>query len=210
MTRTAGAVAIALLSTASPSGAHGLDEYVQALRVGVSRDAVTLHLGLTPGVAVAGGVIALIDADEDGTISPLEAERYGRSVLADLHVRLDGAALAFQMTRVDVPPAGEMREGLGTIHIEATSRVSPRSGGHAIVVRNGHHPDQSSYLANALLPEDNAVRVLRQDRDATQQTFTLRFEIAGDRTSAMGWMLGGAALLLVHAGWRRRRTASVS
>ena len=205
MTRAATAIAIGLLMTASPARAHGLDEYVQALRVGVATDRVTLDLGLTPGVAIAASLIARLDGDGDGAISPSEAERYGRIVIEDLNVSLDGAPLAFQLGRVDVPPAGEMRDGLGTIRLEATSRVSPRSGGHAIVVRNGHHPDQSSYLANALLPQNDSIRVLRQERDATQQTFTLNVEIAGDRWMAMGWTLGGAALLLMHATWRKTR-----
>ena len=210
MTRAAAAIPLVLLLASSTAGAHGLDEYVQALRVGVSKSGVSLHLGLTPGVAVAAGIVARIDANGDGTISPLEAERYGRIVLADLDATLDGAPLALQMTRVDVPTPGEMRDGLGTIRIEATSPGSPRSGTHIVVVRNRHHPEQSSYLANALLPEGNAVQVLRQDRDTTQQTFTLSFEIAGDRTTAMGWLIGGAALLVLHVGWRRRGTASVS
>ena len=209
MTRAAGSIAIVLLLASSPARAHGLDEYVQALRVGVSRDGVLLTLGLTPGVAVAAGLIARVDSDGDGAISPDEAGRYGQVVLADLDVRLDGAPLSFQLVRVDVPPAGEMRDGLGTIRMEATGPASARPGQHVIVVRNTHRPVASSYLANALLPEDEAIRVLRQERDATQQTFTLNFEIVGDRTNAVGWTLGGAALLLMHAEWRRRRTASV-
>ena len=204
MTR-ATTIAIVLASIASPAAAHGLDEYVQALRVGVARDRVALDLGLTPGVVVAANIIARLDADADGRISPFEAERYGHMVIDDLAVSLDGTPLALQLARVDVPPPGEMRDGLGTIRIRAVGPASLRSGRHAIIVRNIHRPEPSSYLANALLPEEDAIRVVRQERDATQQTLTLSVEIAGDQTTVVGWTLAGAALLLLHAGWRTTR-----
>jgi nickel/cobalt transporter (NicO) family protein len=204
MTRAA-TIAIVLASIASPAAAHGLDEYVQALRVGVARDRVTLDLGLTPGVAVAAKVIARLDVDADGTISPFEAERYGHMVIDDLAVTLDGTPLALRLAHIDVPPPGEMRDGLGTIRITAVGPASLPTGRHAIIVRNIHRLEPRSYLANALLPEEDAIRVVRQERDATQQTFTLNVEIAGDRTTALGWTLAGAALLLLHAGWRTAR-----
>ena len=210
MTRLARAIAIGLLLNGSTAHAHALDEYVQALRVGVSADRITLHLGLTPGVAVADGIIGRLDADGDGVISPLEAKRYGELVLGDLDVRLDGAPRAIELITVDVPPPADMREGAGTIRIDALIRASSRLGRHALVVRNRHLPEQSAYLANALLPESASIGLVRQERDARQQTFALSFEIGAGRSRAIGWSLGGAALLLVHAGWRRRRPAPVS
>ena len=205
MMRTAGAIAIVLLSAASPARAHGLDEFAQALRVGVAPDHITLDFGLTPGVAVAASLIANIDADGDGTISPSEAEHYGRSVVADLDATVDEVALGFRLVRVDLPPAGDMRDGLGTIRIEAIGPASLRAGSHVVVVRNTHRPEASSYLSNALLPKNDSTRIVRQERDATQQTLTISVEIAGDRQTAAGWTLGGAALLLMHAGWRKTR-----
>jgi hypothetical protein len=205
MIARARAIAIALLLTASTAHAHALDEYVQALRVGVAADRITLHLALTPGVAVAGGIIARLDVDGDGLISPLEARRYGELMLADLDVSLDGTPRALALITVDVPPPADMREGAGTIRIDAIVHASSHPGRHAISVRNRHLPERSAYLANALLPGDDSVAIVRQERDPRQQMFTLSFEIASGRSSAVGWSLGGAALLLAHAGWRRRR-----
>lgn len=207
MTRLASAAAVALLATVSSARAHALDEYVQALRVAVSAERITLQLGLTPGVAVAAGIIARIDLDGDGVVSPREAGRYGALVLADLDVSLDGDRCAVELIRVEVPPPDEMREGAGTIRLDAAVRVAPGSGRHAIVVRNRHLAEQSAYLANALLPESDSIGIVRQARDARQQTFMLTFAIDANRSNGIGWSIGGAALLLVHAGWRRRRLA---
>ena len=60
----------AWLGTAGPACAHRLDEYLQATTVAVTRGHVVLRVRLTPGVAVAPAVLAQIDANGDGALSP--------------------------------------------------------------------------------------------------------------------------------------------
>lgn len=81
-----------LNSTKKPAryGRTCLDEYLQASRVSLERTDVSLQIDLTPGASVADSIIALIDRDGDNTISPSEAEQYGRVVLADIVLELDG------------------------------------------------------------------------------------------------------------------------
>ena len=116
------AIVIVALASASPS-AHRLDEYLQAARVNLARNAVELEIDLTPGASVAEAVIALVDADGDNAITPVEAESYGRSVLNDILVELDGSRVALTLARVEVPSLDAMRHGMGTIQLRATAVV---------------------------------------------------------------------------------------
>ena len=98
-----------------------------------------------------------------------------------------------------------MRDGIGTIRIEAFGRIPAKVGGREIVLHNQHRPAQSVYLANALLPESDAVTIRRQERNANQQLFRLDYEVAQQGTGGAVWLLAAAALLLLHARWRARR-----
>jgi hypothetical protein len=200
----------AIISAAAVVDAHRLDELLQAARVAISPTSVVVHLDLTPGVALAPEVIARVDGDGDGRVSPLEAEAYARAVMRDLDARLDGIQLPLSLKRVEVPTTEEMLGGVGTVRLELageTGRTAP--GHHVFELRNLHQPEASAYLANALLPDSADVTILRQERDPTQQQFCLHFEMhARDDASAALWLLGGSAVLLTHArwrvGWRRR------
>ena len=194
-----------MLLTTSALGAHGLDEYVQAMRVAVAIDSVVVHIGLSPGVAVAPAIIEHVDRDRDGLISPPELEAYGREILSDLTLTSDGTVVALDLTRVEAPPPGEMRDGIGPIRLEAVARVPAKAGTREILLHNRHRPAQSVYLANALLPETDAITIRRQERNATQQLFRLEYEVAQQRTGGAAWLVAAAALLLVHARWRARR-----
>jgi hypothetical protein len=194
----------AVLASAPAARAHALDEYVQALRVGVSAQGHTLSLSLTPGVRIAGEVLRRIDLNDDGVLSPDEAERYARDVIADLSVSVDGAEVPVSLLRVELPPIGEMRDGQGVIRVELSAPGPITRGRHQVVVRNDHFPGPSVYLANALQPDDPGRRIISQRRDTRQQTFWLEYEAAA--TSAPRWtatLLASASLLMLA--WSRRR-----
>src|SRR5437660_2731362 len=69
--------------------AHRVDEYLQATLVVIEPDRIRLQLNLTPGVAVAENVLALIDRDHDSLISTNEAAGYSQLLKSDIIVRLD-------------------------------------------------------------------------------------------------------------------------
>ena len=78
------------LGLAAPLRAHRLDEYLQAARISVAADRVTLELDLTPGVAIAPAVLAMIDTDRNGELSPAESDAYARSVIDGVALKVDG------------------------------------------------------------------------------------------------------------------------
>jgi hypothetical protein len=199
--RLAPVVLIAAASTGL--GAHAVDEYVQAARVAVSPSAIVVHLDLTPGVAIAEGIVDRLDEDGNGRVSPTEAEAYGRAVQGDLRLRLDGADLPLTLDRVEVPTIGEMRDGIGTLRLEFSAAGSGSAGRHRLELTNAHLPDRSVYLANALMPETSGVTIVRQDRDVRQQDYRLEYELRGGRGGPPVWWLIAAGVgLAAHARWR--------
>jgi hypothetical protein len=208
MTRIVAITIALVLATSIGANAHRLDEYLQAARVAVASAGIVVHLDLTPGVSVAADVIALLDGNADGSVSPLEAEAYGRVVLADVSARLDGESLGLTLVRVEVPTADEMRDGVGTIRIEAAGAAhAGRPGPHQFELRNSHRPGSGVYLANALAPQDADIRIVRQQRDLRQQTFVLKYEVRPSTGAAAGWLVAGAAVLMALGRWRMRETS---
>ena len=195
-----------LVLCAAPS-AHRLDEYLQAARLSWDRVGITLELDLTPGAAVAAAVLAAIDRDGDSRIVPLEAESYGRSVLADVVMEFDGQAIPMSLLHVEIPSVDEMRHGLGTMQIRAAGRVEGHVGRSAqLHFRNDHQPSVSVYLVNALAPSDTAVSVVAQKRDAKQQDVRIDYNVTPQWPQQLYWPVLGAGALLIaflrsrHAG----------
>ena len=183
---TTGAVVV-LLSVDGQS--HTLDEYLQAARLSLVRDHVGLELDLTPGVAVASGIIAIIDRDADAAISSEEARAYGQTVISEVSLSLDGHAIDVRLDRVEVPPAADLRAGLGTISIRASGSVDRLgSGRHSLQFKNDHRPGGAAYLINALAPDDPAVRVISQARDPIQREGRIEYEIRSSSSAHWLWL----------------------
>lgn len=196
-------ICAATLAYAGAADAHTLDEYVQALRVEVGSARLLVYLDLTPGTNIATNVLQRIDVNGDGALSPTEAEAYARSVIADLAITLDGHDVALSLVRVETPAAEELRDGQGAIRIQTSTRTSTPNGRHRLVVRNGHLPGLSVYLANALLPGAADIRILQQTRDLRQQTFSLDYEIRGVNRTALAWLLAASIMLTMLVCGRR-------
>jgi hypothetical protein len=193
----AASAGILLALSASPS-AHRLDEYLQAARVSLAYTRVTLEIDLTPGASVADGIIALIDRDGDTRISPLEAERYGRSVLADVVLELDDRPISLTLDHVEAPSLEEMRHGLGVIQLRASGDAERRmSLRRELHFQNNHQAGSSVYLVNALLPSDDGIRVVGQIRDPKQRDVRIEYSISPRWPKHLYWPVIG----LVVGGW---------
>ena len=199
-------VALLAATAASPS-AHRLDEYLQASRVSLERTGVLLEIDLTPGASVADSIIALVDRDGDNTITPSEAERYGRAVIADVVLELDGRPVALTLVRVEAPSLEEMRHGLGAIQVRARGDIEPRmSFRRDLHFQNNHQAASSVYLVNALMPSDRGISVVSQARDTRQRDARIEYSVTPQWPKYVYWpALGVAALFFVY----RRRSRSL-
>ena len=209
MKRASAILAVWLIWPAA-AGAHRLDEYLQASRLGIDRDGVKMEIDLTPGVSVADQVFGWIDTDRNGRISAEEADAYARSVLEAITLEVDGRRQSIALVDCQTPSVLDMRQGIGTIRLRATA-AAPRTstGSHRLVYRNLHRPDVSVYLVNALLPDSRTLAITAQHRDVQQHELRVEYQVAA---SAEPWLplrrLGAgaaAASVLTALVWGRRR-----
>ena len=195
-----------LLPCSAPTEAHRLDEYLQATRLAISRDRVVVELDLTPGVLVAAQVFATIDRDGDARVSPVEIEGYARRVLRDLSLRVDGRPYALTLTQAESPSWAEIREGEGTIHLEAFADAALARGLHRIRYANTHESASGVFLVNALKPSARGIAIRSQRRDVQQHGIDLDVDVGTPLDTATWFVIPVAALAALLI--RRRRTTT--
>ena len=178
MTAWRGLLAVVLLiGFGAPAQAHRLDEYLQETIVSVSPHQVELKLYLTAGVNVAPAVLAQIDADHDGVVSPAEQQAYADQVRRDLSLSLDGKPLALRLGALTFPPAEGVRQGLADIRMTMATDALSGEGSHQLALANRHDRRIAVYLVNALAPNDPQVRILSQTRNVDQSAYRLNFSV---------------------------------
>ena len=158
-----------------PSAAHRLDEYLQAMLVVIEPSGIRLQINLTPGVEVAGQVLARIDRDHDGAISTDDAAAYAELLKRDLNVRLDGHIVGLKRIAYEFPEPGDLRTGLHIIQVEFAATSDFDAGPHKLIVENRHVPAISVYLFNAAKPKSGSVQVTRQNRNNDQSIGEIEF-----------------------------------
>jgi len=170
---------IGLLSAfGATASAHRIDEYLQAARLAIAPDRITLEMDLTPGVDVAPLIFALINTNHDGMISEAEARAYASQLLKEIVLDLDGHPQRLSLVRAQFPSFREMSEGVGTIRIEASAVCASGPGQHVLFYQNNHRNDISVYLVNALLPASRNIEITGQRRDPLQRGIQLRFTVS--------------------------------
>ena len=206
---TALLVAIVVGALTAAVSAHRLDELLQAARIAIEPDRLCLELSLTPGIAVAAGVVREIDRDRNGVLSSEEQQAYARQVVSAMALRIDDDPLSLDLTMSAFPRVSAIHGGDAPITIHSEAVVpSLAPGRHRIFFRNQNAPATSVYLANALVPESDDIAVTGQERDGDQRELTINFVVR--RTPAKSgrgwlWMSLVGALALVLPLMRRRR-----
>ena len=167
--------------------AHRLDEYLQATLLTVEQDEVRASMRLIPGVSVAPSVIANIDINHDGILTEAEQQSYAQRVLNDLILTCDGQTITPTLISATFPKAGEMRDGLGEIHILFTASL-PHGGLHrSLVLKNHHQNPNSVYLVNATVPVDGNIHILAQKRNEEQSFYELDYDQTGAPAANSVW-----------------------
>jgi hypothetical protein len=197
-------VAIAVLACAQPVAAHQLDEYLQATRIAIEPDRVVLEVNLTPGVAVAEQIFAALDRDRDTRLSAGEIADYGRQVLQDLSLDLDGRSLPLALARAESPARPELGDGMGTVRLSLTAGTRVARGRHRLRFMNRHRADISVYLVNALVPSTATISIRGQERDTRQHGISIEFD-RGMAYPSSRWVLFPLVGLAALGLSRRRR-----
>jgi hypothetical protein len=179
----------------SAAAAHRIDEYLQATLVIIEPGSIRLEINLTPGVDVAGKVVARIDRNGDGVISSEEATAYGAALKGDLSVSLDGHPVDLKLASTGCPTAEDLRSGSGIIQIVFTAQpVALSAQPHRLEIRNRHLPEMSVYLLNAgqpqffntAPPEAGTIEITAQKRSVNQESGTIEFVFRPGPAAASG------------------------
>jgi hypothetical protein len=197
--------AVMLFLTGIPSHAHRLDEYLEGTIISVEKNRVDAEITLTPGVAVFPLLLAAIDTDSDGVMSPVEQHAYAERVVRDLSLRIDDRALTPRLLSAQFPAIEEMRDGRGQIRIEIEADLPAGGPNRKLTLENHHQSAIAAYQVNCLVPRDHDIRILAQKRNYSQSFYELDFVQAGARSSllSLAWApsagkpLGAIALLLL-------------
>lgn len=165
----------ALAGLGWPASAHRLNEYLQATTIELAPDHLTLHLRLTPGTDVAPQVLASLDANHDGALSPGEQHAYAARVQHDLALTLDGRPAPLHLVDAAFPSPPQLAAGLGDMQLAFKAMVPVSRAPHQLIFLNQHQPALAAYLVNCLLPRQPGVQVLSQTRNYTQSRYELTF-----------------------------------
>ena len=199
-------VAVSLLLAISLAGGadgHRLDEYLQATLIGVTRDGVDLEINLTPGIAVLPAVMAEIDRNRDGRISPEEEQAYSTEVIRDLELRVDGKVVPLRLIGSRFPSVEDMREGLGTIRLN----LHTDSSGHELRFENRHMQKVSVYLVNCLASGDSGLLAGSPIRAEDQRSIRFTYSFANSSSwPAQGtfWIAGIGMVTIARLALRRQ------
>jgi len=186
--RRMGVSGLLALSLVGGAAAHRLDEYLQATLIGVTPDCTNVEIHLTPGVAMLPVLMAVIDQDRDGRISPAEERAYVARVAREVELRVDGAPAPLALIESRFPTLEAMREGLGTIEIKLRTARS----GHELRFENRHLPQVSVYLVNCLATPSDGLVVRRQERDEAQRSIEFEYAFgAGEVPGPRVWIALG-------------------
>jgi len=199
------ALSLTLIAGAGLS-AHRLDEYLQAARIDLRQDGVSIELDLTPGAALAESVIEAIDRDRDRVMSIVERQHFVTDVVGQVQARLDGTMLALLVTSSSFPTLDALRAGEGTIRVQLHGRHPTLSSGrHQLSFDNGYLPGRSVYLANALVPATTRVSVTAQRRSVDQRAMTIDY-VVGPTLAGVGsnGLLVGLMVSLLIVRYARR------
>jgi hypothetical protein len=177
--RRMGGIVLLALSLTGGAAAHRLDEYLQATLIGVTRDGTEVEIHLTPGVAMLPLLLAVIDQDRDGRISPEEERTYVNRVAREVDLRVNGVPAPLSLIESTFPTLEAMREGLGTIRMKLrTART-----GHELRFENRHLLPVSVYLVNCLAAPSDGLVVTRQKRDEAQRSIEFEYSFAAGAAS---------------------------
>src|SRR5438045_9635434 len=113
-----GVSALLALGLTGRTAAHRLDEYLQATLIGVTRDGTDVEIQLTPGVSMLPVLMAVIDQDRDGRISPGEEQAYVGRVVREVELRVDGVPAPLSLIESKFLTIEAMRQGLRTISMK--------------------------------------------------------------------------------------------
>ncbi len=188
------------------AAAHPADSLVQAAYLTLAPQKVKLELDFTPGELVAQGFLGQLDLNRDDLISQEEVKQFSNAMLGKVTLEVNGKAVRLQLESSQIPEVKTVKLGGGQLQLNLTGTIDGLLESNQFVFKNDFQPVKSAYLANVFVQSAD-VKILSQQRDATQQEFRVNFGLAGSALPAKGfswWWLGLGLLVLLGFFWLPR------
>lgn len=163
-----------LLFLTNPLHAHRLNEYLQATRIALSKDSVSLYIDLTAGTEIAQNVLQQVDRNADGVLSVPERQAYIDRFVRGLSVLIDGVAIPLRIESWMFPGVDAIRNGTGGIQLHLVAPVISAGKTHQLLFKN-ERDGSAVYLVNCLQPLDTAIRITAQSRNSDQSEYRLDY-----------------------------------
>ena len=178
-----------VLLTATPAGAHRLDEYLQATTITLGSERIQVEMRLVPGVEVFPLVFAQIDRDADGVASEAEQQTYAKTVLSDVSFTADGTPIPLRLASWQFPAKELLQSWRGEIRLRLEAPVYGKAPNRKLTFENHHQSSISSYLVNGLVPQEPGIKVTSQQRSYDQSFYQLEYTGAYDGAAPLpSWL----------------------
>ncbi len=183
--------------------AHPADMLVQAAYITISPTAIRLELDQTAGELVAKDFLAQLDLNQNVVISPEEVKQFSSRVLEQIGLEVNNQPVNLQLESSQIPTVAQVKLGGGQLQLVFMG--TPRAvGQNQFVFKNGYAPVKSAYLANVFV-QSGEIKIISQQRDQTQQTFTVAYTIAQSvLPRVFPWWLGLIPIFGILAWWFAR------
>jgi nickel/cobalt exporter len=126
---------------ALPVRAHPIDMYAQTQSIVIGRDGIQMDWKITPGPLLADAIWSAADQDQNGSISPQEAQAWTAPWISGLTVSFDNQPMTLTQTQdIHWPAAVDvLRTGEDSIEIHLLLKLPVGlNGRHSVVIHNSH------------------------------------------------------------------------
>lgn len=111
--------ALPLIFIAGTAAGHPHSHVDQQAALSIGLDRASLSIRIVPSHDEGPEILAHIDGDGDGTVSPTEARAFGDAVLSEIQLTVDEAHVSLDNVSVEMPSVAAVSSGTGMIEIRA-------------------------------------------------------------------------------------------
>ncbi len=181
--------------------AHSADMLVQAAYITLSPEQVSIELDLTAGELVAKDFLGKLEVGQDQNIS---IQALAKTVLEKMQLTVNNQPVPLRLESEQIPEMTQIKLGGGQIQLVFVGTIKSSSQ-NQFVFKNNYAPVKSGYLANVFV-QSSEVKIASQQRDQTQQTFEVNYEVAESALPRVfPWWLGLIAVFGVGLWFSRGR-----
>jgi nickel/cobalt transporter (NicO) family protein len=188
--------------------AHPADMLVQAAYITLSPKQVKIELDLTAGESVAKDFLVQLDSNQDQQISTVEIQTLASVVLENIALTVNNTPVPLRLESSQSSEIEQIKLGGGQVQLVFVGVISASSQ-NQFIFKNNFAPVNSGYLANVFV-QSSAVKIISQQRDQTQQTFEVAYEVAESALPwGFPWWLGFIAVIGILLWFSRARFGQV-